>query len=92
MALTLLRAETGYRYRPLSPRPTGAVRRQRRALNQMIRAIRYGLSRPDSESARQARLLADIFLPELGVGRDEPRHEPLALRVVQHVEGDAPGA
>ena len=92
MALTLLRAEAGFRYRPAPMRPARAQRRQRRAMNRLIRAIRYGLSRPDSESARQARLLADIFLPELGVGRDEQRHEPLALRIVQHVEGDAPGA
>lgn len=92
MALTLLRAEAGFRYRPVPSRPARAQRRHRRALNQLIRAIRYGLSRPDSESARQARLLADIFLPELGVGRGEPRHEQLALRVVQDLEGDPAGA
>jgi len=92
MALTLLRAETGYRFRPIPRRPNRTMRRRRRAMNKLIRAIRYGLSRPDSESSRQARLLADIFLPELGVGLDETRHEPLTLRVVTNVEGDAAGA
>lgn len=92
MALTLLRADVGFRYRPIVRRPNRAMRRRRRAMNQLLRAIHYGLSRPDSESARQARLLADIFMPELGVRLDETRHEPLALHVVKHVEGDAAGA
>lgn len=90
--LTLLRAETAYRFRPATRAPTRAMRRRRRAMNQLIRAIRYGLSRPDSHAARQARLLADIFMPQLGVGLDETRHEPLTLHVVKHVEGDAAGA
>ncbi len=92
MALTLLRGDVGYRYRPIVRRPTSAMRRRRRAMNQLLRAIHYGLSRPDSECARQARLLADIFMPELGVRLDETRHEPLALHVVKDVEGDAAGA
>ena len=88
MALTLVRANARRPLRPLAQRSLTARRRQR-ALNRLARAIRYGLSMPDSEPARQARLLADIFGPQLGMGVDETPQHLDALRVLRKVEGDA---
>lgn len=88
MALTLVRANAR---RPLRPTPRGSLsaRRRQRALNKLARAIQYGLSMPDSEPARQAKLLADIFGPQLGMGLDEGLQEPQTLRVLRKVEGNA---
>lgn len=84
MALTLVRANAR---RPLRPVLTGSftARRRDRAMNRLARAIRYGLSMPDSEAARQARLLADIFGPQLGLALDEPAQQPLAVQVLRQV-------
>lgn len=88
MALTLLRADARRPLRP-SPRASYVARRRQRALNELARAIRYGLSMPDSEPARQARLLADIFGPQLGMELDEAPDQPCTLRVLRKVEGNA---
>lgn len=84
MALTLVRANAR---RPLHPLRPGSytVRRRDRAMNRLARAIRYGLSMPDSEAARQARLLADIFGPQLGLTLYEPAQQAFAVQVLHKV-------
>ena len=67
MALQLLRSDGGSSPRRYLRPPAPFVRRRRRSMNRLAAAIRYGLSRPDTESGRQARLLADIFGPQLGL-------------------------
>ena len=42
---------------------------RRRVLDRFVRAVEYGLSLPDSRPARQARLLADVFGPQLELFR-----------------------
>jgi hypothetical protein len=88
MTLTLLRADARRPLRP-PPRQTITARRRQRAMNKLARAIQYGLSMPDSEAARQARLLADIFGPQLGMDLDEPLQEPQTIRILHKVEGNA---
>ena len=88
MALTLLRAEGRRPLRPLASR-TLTARRRHRALSKLARAIEYGLSMPDTEASRQARLLADIFGPQLGMVFDETAHDAHAVRVLRKVEGNA---
>lgn len=67
-------------------------RRRRRALIRVARAIRYGLSLPDSTARRQARLLADVFGPQLERRLLEMRCVPLTPHVVPHIGPDAPGS
>ena len=86
-ALQLLRGSGVRRPAPIFRGPKGIMRRRRRVLKTIVRAIRCGLSMPDSVPARQARLLADLFGPQLGLF--DERHEPLELHVVPHVDGDA---
>jgi hypothetical protein len=88
MTLTLLRADARRPLRP-PPRPALSARRRHRAMHKLARAIQYGLSMPDSEAARQARLLADIFGPQLGMDFNEPLQEPQTLRILYKVEGNA---
>ena len=85
-ALHLLRGNGMRRPAPGSRVP-GRIARRRRGLTHIVRAIRCGLSMPDSAPARQARLLADVFGPQLGLF--DERHEPLTLHVVSHVDGAA---
>jgi hypothetical protein len=84
MTLTLVRANAR---RPLRPERASSytARRRDRAMHRLARAIRYGLSMPDSEAARQARLLADIFGPQLGLALDEPPQQRLAAGVLRQV-------
>ncbi len=84
MALTLLRADGRRPLRPLASR-TLAARRRHRALNKLAQAIQYGLSMPDTEASRQARLLADIFGPQLGMRFDEVAHDANAVRVLRKI-------
>ena len=51
-------------------------RRRRRSMARLAQAIRYGLARPDTEPGRQARLLADIFGPQLGIETTEYEPDP----------------
>ena len=91
MALQLIRTENSRRFARTMRQPNVAMRRRRRTAMRMQRlaqAIRYGLMIPDSETGRQAKLLADIFGPQLGLGIDEAAQEPLTLRVLYHVNRD----
>lgn len=82
MALQLLRANAPRPRRPSASLPNVIVRRQRRALNKLVRAIRYGLSVPHTEPGRQARLLAEVFGPQLGEALKVVPQDPPNLRVV----------
>jgi hypothetical protein len=88
MALQLIRSDSPRR----GPRPAGlpnpVARRRRRRLYRLMQAIQYGLSIPGTETGRQAKLLADIFGPQLGLQLDEPPQEPLTLRVLYDVDHD----
>ena len=67
MALQLLRSDGPAPRHRYARMPNTVVRRRRRSMNRLVAAIRYGLARPDTEPGRQARLLADIFGPQLGI-------------------------
>jgi hypothetical protein len=67
MALQLLRSDAPAPRRRYVRMPHKIVRRRRRSMNRLVQAIQYGLARPNTEPGRQARLLADIFGPQLGI-------------------------
>ena len=67
MALQLLRSDFPASRRRYDRMPNPIARRRRRSMNRLVRAIQYGLAKPNTEPGRQARLLADIFGPQLGI-------------------------
>jgi hypothetical protein len=89
MALQLLRSDSAPRRR-LARMPNPVVRRRRRNMRRLVEAIRYGLARPDTESGRQARLLADIFGPQLGIVPPARVEEPATVRELRDVDADYP--
>lgn len=88
MALQLLRSDTPRRFSRADRTPNLAMRRRHRAIRRLVQAIRYGLSVPETETGRQAKLLADIFGPQLGLAFNEPAQDAITLRVMYDVDHD----
>jgi hypothetical protein len=86
MALQLLRSDSSAPRRRHHRMPNPVFRRRRRNMRRLVEAIRYGLARPDTESGRQARLLADIFGPQLGIVAPQRVDEPATVRELRHAD------